>query len=133
MATKKKRKKNNHHYFLFNKSRLTIGQRGADLVAKMCGSWYFIIGLLVFIAIWMSINIYMIINKWDPYPFILLNFILSCLAAMQAPIILMSQNRQTERDRIKINYDFSINKKSLERIEEIYNDIKIMKDSKKRK
>jgi len=125
------RKKRNHHPIF--KAKLTLGQRSADIVTKMCGSWGFIIGVLTFMAIWMVINIYMIINKWDPYPFILLNFVLSCLAAMQAPIILMSQNRQTERDRMKLNYDYNINKKSLEKIEKIYNKLENMQIIRKRK
>ncbi len=75
--------------------KLTLGQRVADSVAQFGGSWTFIISFFVFLLIWMSVNILFLASKvFDPYPFILLNLILSCLAAIQAPIIMMSQNRQ---------------------------------------
>ena len=87
---------------------------------------YTIIGFLIFIGIWMAINVhlmtqYLLGKPWDPYPFILLNLILSCLAALQAPIILMSQNRQTQRDRLKTEYDYRIDKKAEKEIREIRN------------
>ena len=73
------------------KHKLTLGQKLSDKLTFVAGSWSFIIGLLLVIVIWMGINIYLItIKRWDPYPFILLNLVLSCLAAIQAPIILMS-------------------------------------------
>ena len=97
----------------------TLGQKAADWVAKWAGSWYFIIGFFIFLIIWMCANVLMWINQWDPYPFILLNLVLSCLAAIQAPIILMSQNRQTQRDRLKAEFDYRINKKAEEEIREI--------------
>lgn len=97
----------------------TTGQKAADWVTKWAGSWYFIIGFFVFIIIWMSTNILMWIQEWDPYPFILLNLVLSCLAAVQAPIILMSQNRQAQRDRIRAEFDFRVNKKAEKEIQEI--------------
>ncbi|MAG20249.1 hypothetical protein CL618_02345 [archaeon] len=101
------------------KKKLTIGQIAADITTKWVGSWAFIIGLLLFMAIWIYVNMLMVINKWDPYPFILLNFVLSTLAAIQAPIILMSQNRVTERDRVRQEYDYKINRKAEREIEEI--------------
>jgi len=79
----------------------TFGQRAADGIAKWAGSWTFIIGFLIILGLWVTANIYMWVNRWDPYPFILLNLILSCVAALQAPVILMSQNRQAQKDRIK--------------------------------
>jgi len=94
------------------KQRLTLGQRAADKVTTFCGSWTFIISLLIFMAVWMAFNAIIIILQWDPYPYILLNFVLSCLAAMQAPIILMSQNRQMERDRLDAKYDYQVNRRS---------------------
>lgn len=92
---------------------LTAGQRIADKVASFGGSWTFIISFGVFILIWISINVYWLTNKgFDPYPFILLNLILSCLAALQAPVIMMSQNRQEEKDRERSKKDYMINLKS---------------------
>jgi uncharacterized membrane protein len=92
---------------------LTIGQRIADKVALFGGSWTFIIIFGVFILIWIFINVYWLVNKgFDPYPFILLNLILSCLAALQAPVIMMSQNRQEEKDRDRSKKDYMINLKS---------------------
>jgi len=88
----------------------TFGQKVADKVADFGGSWTFIISFLAFISIWIGSNIYFLANKgFDPYPFILLNLILSCIAALQAPIIMMSQNRQEEKDRERAKRDFEIN------------------------
>jgi uncharacterized membrane protein len=111
----------NHPLF---KSRRTLGQKAADQLTKIAGSWFFILTLFAFLLAWMILNSYIFINylkgnPFDPYPFILLNLVLSCLAAIQAPIILMSQNRQTQRDRIKSEYDYRINKKAEEEIREI--------------
>jgi uncharacterized membrane protein len=92
---------------------LTAGQRIADKVASFGGSWKFIILFGVFILIWITVNIFWLLNKgFDPYPFILLNLILSCLAALQAPVIMMSQNRQEEKDRDRSRKDYMINLKS---------------------
>jgi uncharacterized membrane protein len=92
---------------------LTFGQRVADKVATFGGSWTFIISFGIFIFIWISVNIFWLLNKgFDPYPFILLNLILSCLAALQAPVIMMSQNRQEEKDRERAKKDYMINLKS---------------------
>ena len=92
---------------------LTVGERIADKVASFGGSWTFIISFGVFIFIWIVVNIYWLFNKgFDPYPFILLNLILSCLAAMQAPVIMMSQNRQEQKDRDRSKNDYMINLKS---------------------
>ena len=91
----------------------TFGQIVADKVATFGGSWTFIICFGIFILVWISINTYVYLNKgFDPYPFILLNLILSCLAALQAPVIMMSQNRQEEKDRERAKKDYMINLKS---------------------
>ena len=91
----------------------TVGQKVADQVAGFGGSWKFIILFGVFIMLWILANIYILLNKgFDPYPFILLNLILSCLAALQAPVIMMSQNRQEEKDRERAQKDYMINLKS---------------------
>ena len=102
----------------------SLGERAADNLAKYAGSWTFIITFLIFLLIWMFINVYAWLNVWDPYPFILLNLVLSCIAALQAPIILMSQNRQAEKDRRKVEYDYRVNRKSEKMIEEILNKVK---------
>jgi uncharacterized membrane protein len=89
------------------------GQIIADKVASFGGSWTFIISFFVFITIWISSNVLIFTNKeFDPYPFILLNLILSCIAALQAPVIMMSQNRQEEKDRDRAKKDYMINLKS---------------------
>ncbi len=93
--------------------KLTIGQKFADNIATFGGSWTFIIVFFSFILFWISINIWMLHAKpFDPYPFILLNLILSCLAAIQAPIIMMSQNRQEQKDRQRSEHDYKINLKA---------------------
>lgn len=92
---------------------LTTGQKIADQVASFGGSWRFIISFFVFLALWILVNVYLFINKgFDPYPFILLNLILSCIASLQAAVIMMSQNRQEERDRERSKKDYLINLKS---------------------
>jgi uncharacterized membrane protein len=90
-----------------------FGQVVADKVADFGGSWTFIISFFIFILLWIASNVYLLLNKgFDPYPFILLNLILSCLAALQAPVIMMSQNRQEEKDRERAKKDYMINLKS---------------------
>lgn len=92
---------------------LTTGQRIADKVASFGGSWTFIISFGVFLFVWILLNVFWLANKgFDPYPFILLNLILSSLAAIQAPVIMMSQNRQEEKDRERGKKDYMINLKS---------------------
>jgi uncharacterized membrane protein len=92
---------------------LTYGQRLADKIADFGGSWTFILIFVFIIIVWMAVNIYYLSNKgFDPYPFILLNLVLSCLAALQAPVIMMSQNRQEDKDRQRAEYDVSVNVKA---------------------
>lgn len=102
---------------------LTFGQRFADQVAAYMGSWPFIIGQSVIIVIWIIINIVGFILAWDPYPFILLNLVFSVQAAYAAPIIMMSQNRQADRDRIQAKEDFEVNKASKEDIENLQKEL----------
>ncbi len=91
----------------------TFGQRVADKVATFGGSWTFIISFVVFLLAWIGCNVFILSNKgFDPYPFILLNLILSCVAALQAPVIMMSQNRQEEKDRERAKNDYMVNLKS---------------------
>lgn len=94
-------------------AKLSYGQLVADKVAAFGGSWAFIITFFSFIVVWMAINIWFLASgPFDPYPFILLNLILSCLAAIQAPIIMMSQNRQEQKDRQRGEHDYKINLKA---------------------
>lgn len=99
----------------------TFGQKASDKLTHWAGSWVFIIFLAIFMFIWISVNTAWLLfgREWDPYPFILLNFILSTLAAIQAPIILMSQNRRSQKDRIQIKYDYAVNKKAEKEIQQI--------------
>lgn len=93
--------------------QLTIGQKFADKIAVFGGSWTFILTFFSFILIWISVNIWFLATQpFDPFPFILLNLILSCLAAIQAPIIMMSQNRQEQKDRQRGEHDYKINLKA---------------------
>jgi uncharacterized membrane protein len=93
--------------------RLTIGQKLADKIAVFGGSWTFIVSFFSFILIWISVNVWVLVTKpFDPFPFILLNLILSCLASIQAPIIMMSQNRKEEKDRQRGEHDYKINLKA---------------------
>ncbi len=92
---------------------LTLGQRMADKIAEFGGSWTFIIFFFSFILVWICMNIFLLQSKvFDPYPFILLNLILSCLASIQAPIIMMSQNRKEQKDRYRGEQDYKVNLKA---------------------
>ncbi|HEY9007729.1 DUF1003 domain-containing protein [Ohtaekwangia sp.] len=94
-------------------SKLSVGDRLADRIATFGGSWTFIIVFFSFLLLWMAINVFVLTNRpFDPYPFILLNLILSCLAAIQAPIIMMSQNRQEAKDRMRSEHDYKVNLKA---------------------
>lgn len=94
-------------------SELTLGQKIADKVAEFGGSWTFIFTFFSFILLWMLVNVWVLSTQpFDPYPFILLNLILSCIAAIQAPIIMMSQNRQEQKDRQRSEHDYKINLKA---------------------
>jgi len=106
------------------KHKWSFGQKAADIITSKMGSWTFIILFALFIFIWISLNTYFLIkyfqtNSFDPYPFILLNLFLSCLAALQAPIILMSQNREAQKDRLRAEYDYQVNRKAEKEIQEI--------------
>ena len=110
------------------KHRLTFGQKASDKISEFGGSWIFIISFLVFLVIWMVANITMLKAKtFDPYPFILLNLVLSCLAALQAPIILMAQNRQADRDRLDAKYDHQVNRKAEREIQDMQKDLEQIK------
>ena len=82
-----------------DREKYTFGQKAADAIAKFAGSWAFIFSFVGILILWMTVNIVLAAKAFDPYPFILLNLVLSCVAAIQAPLIMMSQNRQEEKDR----------------------------------
>jgi len=103
-------------------AKLTFGERLADKMADFAGSWIFIISFGVILLIWIIFNsIEFLYHPFDPYPYILLNLVLSCLAALQAPVIMMSQNRQETKDRIRAEHDYEINLKAEILIEEVIN------------
>ena len=105
------------------KEKYTLGQRAADTIAKFAGSWAFIFSFVGVLVIWMVINIILASNAFDPYPFILLNLVLSCVAAIQAPLIMMSQNRQEEKDRHRAENDYKVNLKTEIMIEDLYDKV----------
>lgn len=102
------------------KEKYSFGQKAADRMAKFAGSWKFVIGFAVFLTVWITINKVIGLNAIDPFPFILLNLMLSCLAAIQAPLIMMSQNRQEEKDRERAGNDYKVNLKTEIIIEDLY-------------
>lgn len=107
------------HWHRRHASSLTAGQRIADAVAATMGSWPFIIGQSLVLAIWVALNITAYIDHWDPYPFILLNLALSFQAAYAAPFIMISQNRQAERDRHQADADYQTNLAAKREIEQL--------------
>jgi len=102
-----------------HKDSLGFGQRLADRVANGMGSWTFIIFQTILVALWMGLNVIAFIKHWDPYPYILLNLLFSTQAAYAAPIIMMAQNRQNERDRAQADADFRTNREAKKEIEEL--------------
>lgn len=106
---------------------LTIGQKVADKIASFGGSWAFILSFFLFILVWIVSNFWLLTNQgFDPYPFILLNLLLSCLAAIQAPVIMMSQNRKEQKDRLRSEYDYKINLKAELEIQGIHQKLDVL-------
>lgn len=101
----------------------SFGDKVADKLTEIAGSWTFIIGMITFLLLWIGLNIYVFKNA-DPYPFILLNLLLSCIAALQAPIIMMSQNREAKKDRLRSSNDYKTDLKSELILEELHLEIK---------
>ena len=104
-------------------TRYTVGQRAADQIAKFAGSWAFIFSFTGVLIAWMVINGLLASRAFDPYPFILLNLVLSCVAAIQAPLIMMSQNRQEEKDRRRAENDYKVNLKTEIMIEDLHDKV----------
>ncbi len=98
----------------------SFGDYLADRITEIAGSWPFIIGLVIFLLLWIILNIFILTNA-DPYPFILLNLLLSCIAALQAPIIMMSQNREAKKDRLRSSNDYKTDLKSELMLEDLHN------------
>ena len=105
------------------KEKYTLGQRAADTIAKFAGSWAFIFSFACVLILWMVVNAILATKAFDPYPFILLNLVLSCVAAVQAPLIMMSQNRQEEKDRNRAENDYKVNLKIEIMIEDLYDKV----------
>ena len=105
------------------KEKYTLGQRAADAIAKFAGSWAFIFAFTGVLVLWMLVNTLLAAKAFDPYPFILLNLVLSCVAAIQAPLIMMSQNRQEEKDRRRAENDYKVNLKTEIMIEDLYDKV----------
>ena len=111
---------------------MTFGQRAADAVARFAGSWAFIFTFIGVMAVWMVVNILMTTKAFDSYPFVLLNLVLSCIAAIQAPLIMMSQNRQEAKDRNRAENDYRINLKSEFVIDELYKKVEQISETQKK-
>ena len=105
------------------KEKYTLGQCAADKIAKFAGSWAFIFSFTGILILWMAVNALLAAKAFDPYPFILLNLVLSCVAAIQAPLIMMSQNRQEEKDRHRAENDYKVNLKTEIMIEDIFDKV----------
>ena len=114
-----------------DKNNLKFSDKVADKITQIAGSWYFIIGFTLFLIIWVLLNIYLWDNV-DPYPFILLNLLLSCIAALQAPIIMMSQNRQSKKDSLRNQNDYRIDLKSELILEQLHDHIELLISNQKK-
>lgn len=107
-------------YNLYEEEKVSFSQKAADLLAHFAGSWRFVIIFTVILLAWIILNLYFSVIRFDPFPFILLNLVLSCVAALQAPLIMMSQNRQEQKDRKRAEGDYKINLKSEIIIEDMH-------------
>ena len=114
-----------------DKNNLKFSDKVADKITQIAGSWYFIIGFTLFLIIWVLLNIYLWDNV-DPYPFILLNLLLSCIAALQAPIIMMSQNRHSKKDSLRNQNDYRIDLKSELILEQLHDHIELLISNQKK-
>lgn len=114
------------------KEKYTLGQRAADAIAKFAGSWAFIFAFTGVLILWMLVNTLLAAKAFDPYPFILLNLVLSCVAAIQAPLIMMSQNRQEAKDRQRAENDYKINLKSELIIDDLHKKLDLVLENQKK-
>lgn len=114
------------------KEKYTVGQRAADRIAKFAGSWAFIFSFTAVLILWMAGNVLLAKRAFDPYPFILLNLVLSCVAAIQAPLIMMSQNRQEAKDRERAENDYRINLKNELIIDDLHKKLDLVLENQKK-
>ena len=112
--------------------KITFGQKAADAVARFAGSWTFIFSFIAVMVVWMVINVLLAAKAFDAYPFILLNLVLSCIAAVQAPLIMMSQNRQEVKDRKRAENDYRVNLKSEFVIDALYKKLESVSEMQKK-
>ena len=112
--------------------KISFGQRAADAVARFAGSWAFIFSFIAVMVIWMVLNVLLATHAFDAYPFILLNLVLSCIAAVQAPLIMMSQNRQEAKDRKRAQNDYRVNLTSEFVIDELYKRVEAIAETQKK-
>ena len=105
------------------KEKYTLGQRAADSIAKFAGSWAFIFSFSGVLILWMVVNVLLAAGAFAPYPLSLLNLVLSCVAAIQAPLSMMRQNRQEEKDRRRAENDYKVNLKTEIMIEDLYDKV----------
>ena len=112
--------------------KYTLGQRAADAIAKFAGSWAFIFSFTGVLLLWMVVNTILAADAFDPFPFILLNLVLSCVAAIQAPLIMMSQNRQEAKDRQRAENDYKINLKSELIIDDLHKKLDLVLENQKK-
>ncbi|MCL4458967.1 MAG: DUF1003 domain-containing protein [Chloroflexi bacterium] len=114
---------------VLHEESLTFGERMADRLADLAGSWGLILSFLALVMIWIIINVVeVVVRPWDPYPFILLNLFLSLLAGIQAPVIMMSQNRQEAKDRLRAEHDYEVNLKAEIEIEQLHAKMDLLRE-----
>jgi uncharacterized membrane protein len=116
----RRRERVSKNVHVIQQEQLTFGQRVSDKLADVAGSWTFIFGFGLTLVVWVFLNTAALFHHWDKYPYILLNLFLSMLAAIQAPVIMMSQNRQEDRDRIRAEHDYEVNLKAEIEIQQLH-------------
>lgn len=104
----------------------TFGEKMADRISAIAGSWFFIILFILFLILWIILNVFVLTEKIDPYPFILLNLVLSCISAIQAPIIMMSQNREAKKDSVRNQNDYIVDLKSELILEDLHHKLELI-------
>jgi len=130
LAKVKRHERVSRNVNVLHAEQMTLGDRLADRLADMAGSWRFILGFLGLILLWITVNSFLLLSgAWDPYPFILLNLVLSLLAGLQAPVIMMSQNRQEDKDRIRAEHDYEVNLKAEMEIEQLHQKLDLLRET----
>src|SRR3990170_7651567 len=124
----RRRERVSRNVHVIHRERLTFGQRVSDKLAEVAGSWTFIFGFGLDLGAWILLNTAAFVHHWDKYPYILLNLFLSMLAAIQAPVIMMSQSRQEARDRIRAEHDYEVNLKAEIEIQQLHQKLDELKE-----